>query len=401
MFTVFHISDLHFGADPSGVDSPIEQLEKKIKGLEGHDIGIWTAFKDHLLSRIKQTESDYRICVTGDISRFGRIESFEVAKELFFDESKTDLSKFFGLKLNSDKFIIVPGNHDSYDHSISKKNNLMAFNWQFHPSVREYPIKQNVNINNINYLFFTLDSTYKKNGGNLVKKLGKGFVNQIQFDRIRTYLSDYKNAKTVKILLMHHSPILSDSRHSRTLMLDQSQVTLEEIAKNNINIVLCGHLHDDFYDVLPLKSLIKHLPKKRGLGRLLRSFFKETHLNDYHIISINGKKARYFDSIAYHYIKTKQTILDHSKSNFRNLEQFESYLHSLPEYEEFLQNFQLFTETKTGIIMAGSLCKRNEKDNSYLELIFDDDLNKIIVKRHKYNKKSHQFDTRERVKELK
>jgi len=397
MFTIFHISDLHFGEKVSGIDESHSLLDKNIKGLEGHDIKIWIAFKNHILSRIKQTSNEFRICVTGDLSRVGRIESFHVASELFFDGMKSKFSDEFGLNIEREKFIIIPGNHDSYDDSIHKRNNLRTFNGIFHSSSVEYPIPQTVTVNNTNFIFLPIDSTYKKNGVSLIKKLGKGIVEKNQFERIKGYLLNNFEGKSFKILLLHHSPIIVDSQHKRSLMLDKSQVTLDSIVKNKIDIVLCGHLHDDFYDILPLKRLVKYLPK-RGWHRILKNLYQESHLNDYHIIAINGKKARYFDSIAYQIIKEKHEILDYSKGEFTSLNHFEKYLYSLPEYNDFLEDFHAFKETETALIMTGSTCKEREKENSYMELTIDDDLTQIFIKRHKYNRETNSFDTKERIK---
>lgn len=402
MLTIFHISDLHFGesASRSSSDPKTQISQKNINGITGHDIKIWIALKNHLLSRIKQTKNEYRICVTGDLSRIGSIDSYNVASDLFFNESESDISKEFGLRIDKDKFIVVPGNHDSYDTSLHKLNNLRTFNGIFHSTTEDYPIPKIVNVDETNFIFLTVDSTYKKNGVSLLKKLGRGFVSEIQLERIRGFFLNPTTQKTVRILLLHHSPIILDGQRNRNLMLDKSQNILEAIVKNKIDIVLCGHLHEDFYDILPLKRLIKYLPKRRGWSRVLNNIYKETQLNDYYVISIKGKKARYFDSIAYQCIKDKHEILDYKKNEFKSLDHFEKYLHNLPEYKEFIQDFYNYSESETALIMAGSACKESEDANSYLELIIEDNLNQILIKRHKYNRSSNSFDTKERIKQF-
>jgi 3',5'-cyclic AMP phosphodiesterase CpdA len=161
MITIFHLSDLHF-AENTSRSKPLnwKKLEN-IKGIEGHDLKIWTSLKDHLKSRIGKTNNEYRICVTGDLSRIGSIDSYNVASELFFDESISDISKEFGLRLNRDKFIIVPGNHDCYDASLSKMNNLRTFNGVFHNSEEEYPIVKEIKSDNTNYSFVILQYSVK------------------------------------------------------------------------------------------------------------------------------------------------------------------------------------------------------------------------------------------------
>jgi len=399
MITIFHISDLHFAEKFSDINLTSENTDKLkyIKGLEGHDIKIWLSFRKHLLSRIKQTNNDFRICVTGDLSRFGNIQSFNLASDLFFDESESDISKEFGLRIAREKFYIVPGNHDSYDKSYFKKNNLRTFNGIFHPTIVEYPIIKEETISNVNYSFFTLDSTYKKSAVSIVKKLGKGIVSKPQLDTMKGFLLGSKPSKSIKILCMHHSPIILDDKHDRNLMLEKSQELLKTIVNNKIDIVLCGHLHDDFYDILPLKKLIRLLPKKRGWSRIGKKIFQETQLNDYHQIEIKGQKVRYYDALAYYYIQNGKDILDYKKGEFNSLTHFQNYLHNLPEYTEFLDEFNSFKGVETALIMAGSTCQENSKSNSYIELKIEDDMKNIYVKRHRYNQITKQFDTKERT----
>lgn len=399
MTTIFHISDLHFAEEFDYLDE-VENNDKKkhTKGLQGHDAKIWLSLRNHLLSRISQCGEDYKICVTGDISRFGNIDSFNLASDLFFDESTSDISKKYGLGLKREKFIMVPGNHDSYDKSYIKRNNLRTFNGVFHPTKEDYPIPFEEKISNKDYTFFIVDSTYKKNGVSLTKKLGKGNVSSSQLDQIKGYLLNPQALDSIKIMCLHHSPIILDDKHKRNLMLEKSHQLLGAIVKNNIDIVLCGHLHDDFYDILPLRKLIKLLPRKRGLGRMKINIFKETQLNDYNQIIIKGRKSRYFDSIAYHYIQqNNKSILDYSKDEFNSLECFKKYLYGLPEYAEFLDIFNTFSGKETALIMAGSACQENEKSNSFLELQIDQELSHIKVLRHKFNIGKKKFEIKERL----
>ncbi|MBR8534670.1 metallophosphoesterase [Carboxylicivirga sediminis] len=398
MLTIFHLSDLHFGEGISRDKEVPRKISKKIKGLEEHDLNIWTDLRNHLTSTIKQIDNDYRICVTGDLSRIGSIESYNLASKFFFDESDSEISKALGLRLKRDKFIIAPGNHDSYDESYRKINNLRTFNGVFHSSEEEYPIVKNIEVNNTKYSFVALDSTYKKNGGNIIKKLGKGNVDKEQLERVKGHFLDHTKDSAIKVLLLHHSPIIVDRDRKRSLMLDKSRNVLESIVNSGFNIVLCGHLHDDFYDILPLKRLIKFLPKKRGFGRVIKDLFKETQLNDYYPIVINGKKARYFDSIAYHYIKEHNDVLRVNSRELNSLKKFESYLYNHSKYKEFVDDFYSLTDSETALIMAGSACKEKEKENSYLELMIEDDLGKMIIKRHKYNKDTRSFVTKTTTK---
>lgn len=393
MFTIYQISDLHFGKEL------IPTKQNIIKGFNPHDERIWAKLRTHLLNRIKNNQNEYLVVVTGDLSQLGHIESYRLAKSLIFEDPNSEISQKYGLQLEDKHLLIVPGNHDSYDNSLFKKNNLRTFNNIFFPSHQGndiYPIFKKLPDENPKFIFMGIDSTYKKNSLTPRKKLGMGTVPQAQLDELTGRLKEI-NKDTIKVLCLHHCPIIVDKKRDRSLMLKKSQDLLSWITKNNIDFVLCGHLHEDFYDILPLKKLIKFLPSKRGLLRRMKKLFKETKLNDYYPISINGKQARYLDSIAYHYIReNNDDLLDYDKNEFKNINEFNKYLHGRPEYNAFLKDFSAWGKGETGLIMAGSACQENSQNNSYLELTIKNINHGITLFRHKYDKSDNAFATQER-----
>lgn len=393
MFTIFQLSDPHFGTQL------IPESGNIINGFNAHDERIWTALRGHLLSRIKNVKDNYIVAITGDLSQLGNIKSYRLARSLIFKNDDSDISKKYGLQLEDDKVFIVPGNHDSYDQSYFKKNNLRTFNNIFYPTVESsdtYPRFRKIEANGASYIFMGIDSTYKKNWASPRKKFGKGKVTKTQLDQLTGRLKEAGEGN-FRVLCLHHCPIIVDKKRDRSLMIDHSQKLLSWICKHNINVVLCGHLHEDFYDILPLRRLISYLPTKWGLGRIKRNFFKETHLNSFHPITIAGKKVRYMDSIAYHHIRQNYSdILDYEKGEFETVSQFNSYLHNKPEYQLFINDFSDFGKKEIGIMMAGSACQEECRRNSYLEIGIVDDYSKMRIIRHKYSKRTKGFFSKER-----
>jgi len=384
MFTIYHLSDLHLGTEL------IQTSKSIINGFSAHNERIWVAIRDHILGRIDNNKNEYIVVITGDLSQIGSIESFKLAQTLILKNDNSEISKKYGLQLDEKKLLIVPGNHDSYDKSYFFKNNLRTFNNIFFPTSDSediYPILKKIQVDGSSYIFMGIDSTYKKSAASLRKKFGKGIVTNSQLDQLTGRLKEIGN-NNFKIVCLHHCPIIVDCKRDRSLMLEKSQSLLSWICKNEINVVLCGHLHDDFYDVLPLRQLIKLLPKN-GFRRIKMKLFKETYLNDYSPISIYGKKARYLDSIAYHYIKQSNLgLLDYEKNEFDSIHKFNDYLHNRPEYKEFIKEFSSFDKKETGIMMAGTACQENSNNNSYLEINIDNENCKMQILRHKYNKES-------------
>jgi 3',5'-cyclic AMP phosphodiesterase CpdA len=398
MFTIYQLSDLHFGKALISTEHNIK------KEFRSHDERIWVILKTHLLNRIKNNQDRYMVVITGDLSQLGHIDSYNLAKSLIYKNVNSDISKEYGLQLEEEHLFIVPGNHDSYDRSYVKKNNLRTFNNIFFPSIESgdiYPTLKNIEVNGNNYIFMGIDSTYKKSFAAPRKKFGKGSVPKTQLAQLTGRLKEIGD-NNVRILCLHHCPIIVDGKRDRSLMLDRSQDLLSWITKNNIDILMCGHLHEDFYDILPLRKLISFLPSKRGFLRKKMKSYKETQLNEYQPISIKGKKARYIDSIAYHYIKAKYGgLLDPDKNEFGSIANFNDYLHNRPEYKEFVIDFSEFDKRETGILMAGTACQEKSRNNSYLEVNIDDDNDHITILRHKYNKTKKEFTTKERVLKFK
>jgi len=368
MLTIFHLSDLHLGIEL------IPTKKQQFSRFSSHDERVWMALRDHLLDRIKKTEGKYIVVITGDLSQFGKIDSYNLAHSLIFKNDQSDFCTEFGLQLEKENVLIVPGNHDSYDNSFFKKNNLRTFNNLFYPNKPDkkvYPIIKKVQTESNNYVFIGLDSTFKKNAASLSKKLGKGVVTNMQLNRASGNLEEI-DKNTIRIVCLHHNPIIVDNKRNRTLMLHRSHDLLTWITQEKINYILCGHLHDDFYDFLPLEKMIKFLPIRKNISRIKKRIFKETQLNDYTPIKIKGKSARYIDSIAYHYIKQTCSLLEIEKGEFKNINQFNEYIRKRPEYTEFQNDFKAFD--------------KKSKHNC-----------EVGISRHRYDKVKKNFITKYRV----
>ena len=88
---ILHISDLHFSAKCNDTDLANRKL-----------------LFDGLLSRLKTIEDEWHptiVCITGDITDKGQLEGFVDAKEWLKQLSHE-------LKIDIDRFLLTPGNHD-------------------------------------------------------------------------------------------------------------------------------------------------------------------------------------------------------------------------------------------------------------------------------------------------
>lgn len=397
MFTVFHISDPHFGAMDN--EWPIKTINKFSDGLNGHNEDIWRAFSTHIKDRISKCPNDYVVCITGDLSQIGSINNFRLAKRLLFKSTtKTDIDND-SLQLVSDNLLIVPGNHDAYDGKIFQENNLRSFRGLIQPQIDGYPFIVEKKLSGNNVVFIGFDSTYTKNVYTPSRKMGKGIIEDSQYDKASGALQLCKNK--IKIACLHHCPIFPNCKRDMSLALENAAKFIDWASRNEIDIILCGHIHDDFYDILPLKRLIRHLPKRRGLPALLKRMYyrkvcRQSVLSEYTPVRIKGQYAKYFDSIAYRYILDhyKETFLE---KNFKDLKEFEEYLVPTPEYKDFLEQFDDFKNKKTALIMSGSLCQDSvENKNSYIELNIDPLSGQIALLRHCYNCRADIIETKMR-----
>ncbi|MBI2469653.1 MAG: metallophosphoesterase [Planctomycetes bacterium] len=396
MARIFHLSDLH-------IDKvALPDQHRFFRGLEGHNIEVWRAFRTHFLSRLKETNDDYFIIVTGDLTATGHPDCFELCTELLFNKPTSTLSKEIGLRLPNEKFLIIPGNHDSYGGKVALENTLTAFNGHFHPSA-EYPITISLKVGGLEIAVIGFDSTYTNNGYTLPKKLGRGIIYKNQFHIAEGFLRERKC--DFSIACLHHNPIFPPNvSRDWNLILEHSNDFMAWLTKTNVDLVLFGHIHDDFYDVLPLKSLLRYLPKKRGLKAFAnRLFYKTNVLMEYEPIRIYGKSMRFIDTLAYNYIVSKLKKKQYSTpQDFTTKERFETYLHALPEYKEFMEDLNSFHNRTTALVMAGTTCQHSsERKNSYIEMILDKEKGKsITVLRHKYNAVTGGFDSVTTVLEL-
>lgn len=392
MFTIFHISDPHFATKiiHDGSSSSVsEKVRESLDGLRGHSGDVWMVFLKSIKPKIARLD-DYRIIVTGDVSQIGEQGSFELASNLFFQGSSA-ISIDHGLQVASEKFFIVPGNHDTYDAKMFAKNNLRLFNASFRPDGK-YPFVECAMIDGQRVYFIGLNSTYSMRTCSIPRKLGRGRIDSKQYDMISGFLEGVDDG--IKIVCLHHCPIFPNDCRDWSLVLENSARFIDWCVENKIDIILCGHIHDDFYDALPLRRLVKFLPKKRGLKSFMRRMLRQTILSDYTPIIIHGKHARYIDSIAYRYIS--ENVNDIKRlDEFRNVNDFTKYIQARIEYNEFLSDFDVMKKNKTALIMAGSVCQNNKQNNnSYFELECDFDNRIINLTKYKYNKDNNEFQAR-------
>ena len=111
--------------------------------------------------------------------------------------------------------------------------------------------------------------------------MGRGFIENEQYALAEGFLRDRKT--NLRIVMLHHNPIFPPNiKTDWNLILEDSKNFMEWIVKNRIDFVFFGHIHDDFYDVLPLESLIKLLPVKKGFARTMRRFYLKTNKKQFY-----------------------------------------------------------------------------------------------------------------------
>ena len=167
-FRIFHISDLHIHneilADPNTF----------LKGLNGHNIDVWGAFRKHFIGRQKLSDADSICVVTGDLSSQGSVRGLTFAKQFILSDPASQISSEMGLQLPKEKVFIVPGNHDSYNDRLVGKNSLQNYREVF--GVNDaFPMTATVAVNGRELSLIGFDSSYlrahispqKNSGGEL------------------------------------------------------------------------------------------------------------------------------------------------------------------------------------------------------------------------------------------
>lgn len=204
---VLHITDLHFGA---------------------HDLGKTAAIR----ALAEETCPDM-LCVTGDIVHWPYPSYFRQARG-FLDELSAHCSN---------RWFIVPGNHDMYFPYISTSLYKRTFD-------REPEYGLSFKVNDRDVCVFGVDTTCfslaeLNTSGKFSHKSEIALVENIQ--RVEYDIGEAFE-RAIKIVLLHHHPLPTlSSEYEHMLYFKNSGKFLNIAAQHGINLVLHGHKHDPTY----------------------------------------------------------------------------------------------------------------------------------------------------------
>ncbi len=177
---IAHLSDLHFG------------MPEYVKELG-----------DNVLKKIKEIKPEL-IVITGDITNSGYLEDYEEAKE-FIDS------------LESERKLIVPGNHDA------RNAGYLLFEELFKT---RYPVMQIGNLKIVG-----VDSSQPD--------LDDGHIGRSIYDFVRKELEGFP----LKVVILHHHLVpVPETGRERNIPMDAGDF-LKLISELKVNLVLCGHKH--------------------------------------------------------------------------------------------------------------------------------------------------------------
>jgi predicted MPP superfamily phosphohydrolase len=202
---IFHISDLHFGAEDA----------EKITALR---------------NEIQRCKPDV-FCITGDIVNFPRKKNFLKAKD-FIDE----LEKY-------GKVFVVPGNHDAFfgRFGISRFRKHLG---------RDVEFEQYVRIRGKDICLIGVNSTsgslrHLQNTGRMTRPRIKRFGESVARLKARPELGEYGYRNAYKIVLLHHHPLPTVTSEAEAMVyLQKAGYFLTEMSNQGIDIILHGHQHD-------------------------------------------------------------------------------------------------------------------------------------------------------------
>lgn len=246
--TFLQISDLHIGdIDPNSGNATLSPTMVKLAsnyhrfdGLVGHHgRGL-----DHLAKfyqQIRPSEGEFRVIVTGDLTRGGSPSEFQVARDYIY--GRVDISppnrNMVGLQLTAGEVIVIHGNHDHWNGS--------ALPWGGRPSqylnagFPNTPFVERVQLANnriIEFVGINSDKDVKPFTWNRFAALGK-FQDELNHQVLQQLPSKTNNA--VRILLVHHSWIASGFF---LRMVKASKSALSAYLMNNgFQGLLTGHMH--------------------------------------------------------------------------------------------------------------------------------------------------------------
>lgn len=320
MFTIAHISDLHFSSGAFKKNPRHSHSIYQLKSLENHITNI--------------EDMDF-IVVSGDISNCGDSDSLCRAYDWLFKKYNIGQGEDIGLELNQAMVGIVPGNHDAWNSRTDSGNlkerrqkSLANYNNVFinHKLKKNEPYYYRwIQKNDHGIYIVFLDSCFlgeQRDENDNVLKLpyiddiarGKLSIEQSEMllewhDKgINGSLEDPDNpgkfidknifTKSLKILVMHHYLFEPPNRSTDYFMqINQRDIVFKNLALSDFDVLLCGHKHVASFNT---HTYGQHFDGKATNRYLLNCFRRLIGIHSLPIqyIDNNGKKwARPFSML--------------------------------------------------------------------------------------------------------
>lgn len=244
VITFLHVSDLHFGHQPSAPPHPpgarlptLYNFAEVFHGYVGHHHAALEDLEEfhHELASNEPT----RLIVTGDLTRNGHPAQFDMAAS-YFNGGLPVPGGLLGLNDARWQDLCISGNHDGWPgKDLPVGWPACPQHWHFHAQPSLFHLK----LPNHLLCFLRVDSDADVHPLTARRVMAQGcFVTQL--NALETKLGPPMEEET-RVMLIHHSP---SHRHQGWLSLTEitprSSAALEAfVAKHRVQILLTGHIH--------------------------------------------------------------------------------------------------------------------------------------------------------------
>lgn len=241
---IIHISDIHFG------EKHIFNPPKTPGGETANESGYPTLFdsikKDLAANNIENNDGSLYFCLTGDFVEKPTETNFSAAFNFI-----NDLKKAFNL--NSDKILIVPGNHD-VDYEQNENNKRFNEYIEFYNNIYDTTHKRSgisgirIITKSNNIIFACLNSSLFVRRGTEDSKIGR--LSDEQLNNLEDELKSINNDEfqnSIKVALIHHHPVLIPSLTEAERGYDavfNSGSLIRILKKHHFQLILHGHKHN-------------------------------------------------------------------------------------------------------------------------------------------------------------
>jgi predicted phosphodiesterase len=340
--SIVHVSDLHLGEDL------VEEATKRPRFMHryGHDVSAFFA----LDRKLKELDWD-ALVVSGDISRAGGRNSFVWAKnwlegKLVIGDSEIGLN----LASRGNPYFIVPGNHDRFNDRF-RQDELSNY-------LREFPViaagtKSSLSVAGKTLNFHLYDSSCRDGG------FAYGTVAD------ETLMQKQLKDDEIDIAVIHHHILqpLTQPREKATELLNSREV-LSHFLGCDFDLIMFGHTHNYWFDVIPPRLLGEVVGSKRVFRSYFRRFLPRWVLRSlapecgvaYHRVATrNGKYptvSRYFEYLYLKFVLKREVK---GPEQFATPKAFSEYIAAFaPDLSAQLRDMK---RRRIAISMAPSACQ--------------------------------------------